>query len=104
MKSMSSLAPSRSIRKLHKAPPKRKNSRSANARPTPHNKRKRRSNTSDTRPTSNASTPQQSTGNDSDLSSMWKDFPAPVDNASTPMDTWLPTFASSFILTNKFYC
>ena len=26
---------------------------------------------------------------------MWEDFPAPVDNASTPMDTWLPTFASN---------
>ena len=88
---------SRSIRKLHKAPPKRKNSRSANARPigTPHNKRKRRSNTSDSRPTSNTSTPQQSTGNASDLSSMWEYFPAPVDNALTPMDTWLPTFASN---------
>ena len=88
---------SQSIRKLHKAPPKRKNSRSANARPTgtPHNKKKRRSNTSDSRPTSNTSTPQQSTGNASNLSSMWEDFPAPVDNASTPMDTWLPTFASN---------
>jgi len=86
---------SRSIQKLHKALPKRKNSRSANARLTPHNKRKRRSSTSNSRPTSNTSTPQQSTGNASDLSSMWEDFPAPVDNASIPMDTWLPTFASN---------
>ena len=86
---------SRSIRKLHKAPPKRNNSRSANARPTPHNKRKRRSNTSDSGPTSDTSTPQQSTDNASDLSSMWKDFPASVDNASTPMDTWLSTFAGN---------
>ena len=84
-----------SIRKLHKAPPKRKSSRSANARPTPHYKRKRRSNTSDSRHTNNTNTSQQSTSNASDLSSMWEDFPAPVDNASTPMDTWLPTFVSN---------
>ena len=85
---------SRSVPKLRKAPAKKKN-----ARPTPHNKRKRcNSNTSDSRrPTSdNTSSPQQSASNASDLSSMWEDFPAPADNASaTPMDTWLPTFTSN---------